>query len=118
LYPETSNKDKGRVQFDQETDLNEPAKDYDRQRLGFLRMPNPLSCCDTFSLRHGLVLSDISIDKRLLSWRICVAPPIMRGIQPPLNGEIDGPDGVEDMIGEEYVSKVKHVLRVLLRGAK
>jgi hypothetical protein len=42
----------------------------------------------------------------------------MRGIHPPLDGKINGPDSVEDMICEEHVGKVEHVFRVLLRGAK
>jgi hypothetical protein len=35
-----------------------------------------------------------------------------------VNNEINGPDGIKDMIGEEYVSKIKHMLGVLLRGEK
>jgi hypothetical protein len=42
----------------------------------------------------------------------------MRGIQPPMNSKINGPDGIEYMIGKEYMSKIKHVLRVFLRGGK
>jgi hypothetical protein len=38
----------------------------------------------------------------------------MRGIQPPVNSKINGPDGIEYMIGKEYMSKIEHVLRVFL----
>jgi hypothetical protein len=64
------------------------------------------------------VFADISIDKRLLRWRVCIASAIMRGIQPPVNSKINSPDGIEHMIGKEYMSKIKHVLRVFLRGGK
>jgi hypothetical protein len=80
LHPETSNKNKNEERFKAETDLNEPAKNYDRQRLAFLGAPHSLGCCGTFCLRHGLVLADVSIDKRLLRWRVCVAPAVMGGI--------------------------------------
>jgi hypothetical protein len=64
------------------------------------------------------VFADISIDKRLLRWRVCVAPAIVRGIEPPVDSKINGPDGIEHMIGKKYMSKIKHLLRVFLRGGK
>jgi hypothetical protein len=38
----------------------------------------------------------------------------MRGISPPLDSKINGPDGVEDVVGEKHVGKIKHMLRILL----
>ena len=35
-----------------------------------------------------------------------------------MDNEINGPDGIKDMIGEENVRKIKHMLGVLLRGER
>ena len=100
------------------TDLNKPAKDDDCQGLSFLSAPYTLSCCGAFSLGHGLVLANVCIDKRLLRWGICVSTTIMRGISPPLDSKINGPNGVQDVVDEKYVGKIEHVLRILLCGDK
>jgi len=82
--------------------------------LAFLGAPHALCCCGAFDLRHALVLANVSIDKRLLRWRVGITPAVMRGIKPPVDGEIDRPDGIENMIGEENVGEIKHLLRILV----
>lgn len=100
------------------TDLDDPAKDDNDHRLCFLSAPNTLSRSYAFGLGHGLMLPNIRIDKRLLRGRVCITTAVMWGIKPPMDGEVHGPDGIEDMIGEEYMRKVKHVFRILLCNAK
>ena len=62
------------------TDLYEPAKDDNRQRLTLLRTPYTLGCCGAFGLRHLLVLANVSLDNRLLRWGVCIATAVMGGI--------------------------------------
>jgi len=61
------------------------------------------------------VVGDIGcLHHGLLCWRVCLTPAIVRGPDPPDEGEKDGPGCGEDMICSKKVGKVEGLLWILL----
>ena len=52
------------------------------------------------------MFADVPVDERFLCRAIRDASAVVGCVDPPVYGEEDGPDGVEDVVGEEEVGEV------------